>query len=231
MCGQSSPDAARDAAAETAARHAVRMPASPRQPSLFELGPQRLIEDDEGGVVYRPGVFAAPAAARWFAALLAGVDWQAMRRPMYDRVVDVPRLVASYRLDAPALPEPLAEIAACVRVALDQPFNTVGLNYYRDGNDSVAPHNDKLGTLRPGHPIALLSLGATRRMTIRAKAPPRAPVHLDLEPGSLLVMSHDSQRHYDHGIPKSRDAVPARISLAFRVRPDGQGAAGRTPQR
>ena len=113
-----------------------------------------------------------------------------------------------------------------MRAALDQPFNTVGLNYYRDRNDSVAPHNDKLQTLRPGYPIALLSLGGTRRMTIRAKAPPRTPVHLDLEPGSLLVMSHDSQRHYDHGISKSRDPIPARISLAFRVRPDGQGGGG-----
>jgi len=207
------------------------MPAAPLQPSLFDLGPQRLIEDGEGGVVYRPGVFAPTVAARWFTALRAGVDWQAMRRPMYDRIVDVPRLVASYRLDAPALPEPLAEIAACVRAALDQPFNTVGLNYYRDGNDSVAPHNHKLETLRPGQPIALLSLGAARPMTIRAKAPPRAPVRIDLEPGSLLVMSHDSQRHYDHGIPKSRDAVSARISLAFRVRPDGQGTAERKPQR
>lgn len=206
------------------------MSALPLQTSLFDLGPQVLVHDAEGGVFYRPGIVAPAVAARWFNALRDGVDWQAMRRPMYDRVVDVPRLVASYRLDAPALPEPLAEIAACVRAALGQPFNTVGLNCYRDGNDSVAPHNDKLETLVPGRPIALLSLGATRRMTVRAKVPPRTPIHIDLEPGSLLVMSHDSQRHYDHGIPKSRIAVPARISLAFRVRPDGhgRGTTGRT---
>jgi alkylated DNA repair dioxygenase AlkB len=111
----------------------------------------------------------------------------------------------------------------CAQLA--QPFNAVGLNYYRDGRDSVAPHNDKLQTLVPGRPIALLSLGAVRRMTIRAK--PAAGVHsprairIDLESGSVLVMSYDSQRHYDHGIPKTRDHIGPRISLAFRVRPVG----------
>jgi alkylated DNA repair dioxygenase AlkB len=197
------------------------MPASALQPALFEIGPQRLFDDAEGGIVYRPGVFDPTRVARWFDALRDGVDWHSMRRPMYDRVVDVPRLVAAYRLESTDLPEPLPRIAAAVREELGEPFNTVGLNYYRDGNDSVAPHNDKLDTLVQGHPIAVLSLGATRRMTIRAKLPPRHALQVDLEPGSLMVMSHASQSHYDHGIPKSRGAVGPRISLAFRVRPAG----------
>lgn len=202
------------------------MRASALQPALFEIGPQRLFDDAEGGIFYRPGVFDPARVVRWFDALRDGVDWHSMRRPMYDRVVDVPRLVAAYRLESTDLPDPLPQIAAAVREELGQPFNTVGLNYYRDGNDSVAPHNDKLDTLVPGHPIAVLSLGATRRMTIRAKLPPRHALHVDLEPGSLMVMSHASQSHYDHGIPKSRTAVGPRISLAFRVRPAGQRSRG-----
>lgn len=201
------------------------MPACILQSSLFDPGPQTLVDDVEGGVSYRPQVIDRDLAARWFATLCDGVGWQSMQRPMYDRVVDVPRLVASYGLES-ALPPPLAEIAERVRAELGHPFNAVGLNYYRDGSDSVAPHNDKLDSLVPGHPIALLSLGATRRMTIRAKAPPRAAIHIDLEPGSLLVMSHLSQSHYDHGIPKTRDDVPPRMSLAFRMRPDGPRSRG-----
>lgn len=194
-----------------------------RQASLFDTGPRVLIEDAGGGVVYRPGVVGPATVARWFMGLRDGVGWQAMRRPMYDRVIDVPRLVSAYRLESDTLPGPLAEVAALMRAELAEPFNTVGLNYYRDGQDSVAPHNDKLQTLVPGHPIALLSLGATRRMSIRAK--PRPPmagqkaIHIDLEPGSVLTMSYDSQLHCDHGIPKTRDEVGPRISLAFRVRP------------
>lgn len=189
------------------------------QSSLFDVGPQMLVEDDEGGVFYRPDVIDPALADRWFEALRANVRWNSLQRPMYDRVVEVPRLVASYRLDAATLPPPLPDIAARIRAELDTPFNTVGLNCYRDGRDSVAPHNDKLPTLVPGHPIALLSLGSSRRMVIRAKAAPRHAIRIDLAPGSLLVMSHRSQLHYDHGIPKTGGDVAARISLAFRVRP------------
>jgi len=186
---------------------------------LFGVGPQQLIEDPEGGVSYRPGFIDVATAQHWFDALRNGVAWQAQRRPMYDRVVNVPRLVSAYRLDDPGLPGSLARAAELLRADTDEPFNAVGLNYYRDGRDSVAPHNDKLHSLVPAHPIALLSLGATRRMTIRAKPPQRHVQHIDLQPGSLLLMSHASQLHYEHGIPKTREPVGPRISLAFRVRP------------
>lgn len=191
------------------------------QPGFFDVGPQQLAHDAEGGIRYLPGVVDPAQAQAWFDLLRECVAWQAMRRPMYDRVVDVPRLVCAYRLEDPGVPAPIADITASVSAALDEPFNTVGLNHYRDGRDSVAPHNDKLHTLVPGHPIAVLSLGAARRMTIRRKQPPRPAINIDLEPGSLLVMSHASQFHYDHGVPKVRGPVGPRISLAFRVRPRG----------
>ncbi|MNC90460.1 hypothetical protein D3C83_65610 [compost metagenome] len=92
----------------------------------------------------------------------------------------------------------------------------------------MAPHNDHLYEIRKGHPIALLSLGTTRRMTIRAKEPPRRTLHVDLEPGSLFVMDYTTQLHYTHAIPKTDAAVGERISLAFRVRRprDGSKPAG-----
>lgn len=189
------------------------------QVDLFESVARVLVSDREGGIVYLPGLVDAETAQRWFMALRDGVAWQAQRRAMYDRVVDVPRLTASFRPAAGNLPAPLAEAAVLLRQRTRVPFNAVGLNYYRDGRDSVAPHSDKLRILVPRHPIAVLSLGATRRMTIRAKQPPRTPVHVDLEPGSLLLMSYDSQLHYEHGVPKTR-GTGSRISLAFRVRPD-----------
>jgi alkylated DNA repair dioxygenase AlkB len=139
---------------------------------------------------------------------------------MYDREVDVPRLTSGYRLSDEALPWPLAQAAQRAAAATGAPFNRVGLNYYRDGRDSVAPHNDHLYEIVAGYPIALISVGATRRMTIRSKAKPRRIFDLDLEEGSLLVMSYDTQFNYDHGIPKTRASVGPRISIALRVRPD-----------
>jgi alkylated DNA repair dioxygenase AlkB len=197
------------------------------QPGLFDTpgdGGERerervLVEDAECGIRYRPGLVDAATAGRWFEALRDGIAWQSQRRPMYDRVVDVPRLTASWRLGDPGLPPALREAADAVLAAAGEPFNAVGLNYYRDGNDSVAPHGDKLHMLVPRHPIALLSLGSTRRMAIRPKRPPRRSLQVDLEPGSLLLMSYDSQLHYEHGVPKTREPVGPRISLAFRVRP------------
>ena len=85
----------------------------------------------------------------------------------------------------------------------------------------MAPHNDHLYEIAAGQPIALVSLGATREMVIRAKQPPRRVLRIDLEPGSLLVMSYETQLHYDHGIPKQKVPVGPRISLAFRVKAGG----------
>jgi alkylated DNA repair dioxygenase AlkB len=139
---------------------------------------------------------------------------------MYDREVDVPRLIGSFRLDPASADTPEAILAAARRVtdSLDVPFNSVGLNLYRDGRDSVAPHNDHLNEIAKGFPIALVSLGAPRRMTIRAKAEPRRVIHIDLEPGSLFVMDYATQLHYTHGVPKTTEPVGERISMAFRVR-------------
>ena len=139
---------------------------------------------------------------------------------MYERQVDVPRLTAGYRLSDAQVPAVVAEAAQRARAAATTDFNSVGLNYYRDGRDSVAPHNDHLYEIVKGHPIALISLGAARLMTIRSKAKPRRILDIDLEDGSLLLMSYETQLNYDHGIPKSRVAVGPRVSIALRVRPD-----------
>jgi len=56
---------------------------------------------------------------------------------------------------------------------------------------------------------------------------PRRVLDVDLEGGSLLVMSYETQLHYTHGVPKTNGWVGERISLAFRVRPADDGPAGR----
>ena len=205
------------------------------QLSLFDVSEIVFVDDERGRIVYTPGFVDVATSRAWFRELRERVDWRAERRMMYDREVDVPRLVGHYRLDQPAdaegdpervapptnahlLPRAIREAAHLVAERLHVPFNGVGLNLYRDGRDSVAPHNDHLNELHKGFPIALVSLGAMRRMTIRAKAEPRRLIHVDLEPGSLFVMDYATQIHYTHGVPKTADPVGERISLAFRVK-------------
>lgn len=186
---------------------------------LFSGEPVQLVEDAEGGIRYFRDFAASTQAQAWFETLLGHAEWSHQRRPMYDRVVDVPRLLASYPLDALPPHLPLAEMLEQVQANAPAPYTHVGLNLYRDGRDSVAMHNDKLHTLVPGHPIALVSLGDPRRMLIRPRTGERQSIAIELEPGSLLVMSHASQLSHEHGIPKTTRAVGERISAVFRVRP------------
>jgi alkylated DNA repair dioxygenase AlkB len=201
------------------------------QLSLLEAGESVLVDDASGRIAYTPGFVAEATSARWFAELRGSVQWKAERRWMYDREVDVPRLTGHYHLPSfdPASTPPgaIVEAAREVTARTGVPFTSVGLNLYRDGRDSVAPHNDHLHEIVLGHPIGLLSLGATRRMTIRSKEPPRRVLHMDLEAGSLLMMSWATQLHYTHGVPKTKEPVGERISLAFRVKPESsRGAKG-----
>ena len=186
---------------------------------LFAGAMTQLVDDAQGGIRYWPGFVDAVLAQEWFAALSAKAAWTHLQRPMYDRVVDVPRLLASYRADAFPPELPLAEMLARIKATVSAPYNGVGLNLYRDGNDSVAMHSDKLHMLLAPHPIALISLGDPRRMLIRRKAGNRDTLAVDLEPGSLLCMSHASQLTHDHGIPKTKKPQGSRISAVFRVRP------------
>jgi alkylated DNA repair dioxygenase AlkB len=190
------------------------------QLALFDSTDAILVNDERGRVTYTARFVDVQTAGAWFAELRTAVSWRSERRSMYEREVDVPRLMASFRLDEPdrSVPDVIREVADRVIERLGVPFNSVGLNLYRDGRDSVAPHNDHLDEIRKGVPIALLSLGATRRMTIRAKEAPKRAMHVDLEAGSLLVMDYATQLHYTHGIPKTTDAVGERISLALRIK-------------
>jgi alkylated DNA repair dioxygenase AlkB len=185
---------------------------------LFSACPQQLVDDAEGGIRYWPEVIGPVQADAWFAALAGGCAWQHQRRPMYERVVDVPRLQAWYTLDALPGELPFAAIHALVQQHVPGGYTDVGLNLYRDGHDSVAMHHDTLDALADGEPIALLSLGAPRRMNIRANAGGRA-LGIDLQPGSLLAMSHASQLTHLHGIPKTARPVAPRMSVVFRARP------------
>jgi len=186
------------------------------QQGLFAPEPVSLFNDKEGGIRYLPESIAPGVAQQWFVELLNDIGWNSHQRMMYDREVAVPRLIATFLRESADLPAPLGAAFEAVRSLVGAPFNRVGLNLYRDEYDSVAPHNDKTANLVRGAPIAIVSLGAARRMTIRPKKGPGRAVHVELEPGSCLVMSYASQFTHDHGIPKLGESVGPRISLAFR---------------
>lgn len=187
------------------------------QLALFDTGPRVYVDDETGRIAYYPAVLDSEEATRLFRLLLEDAPWSSETMWMYDRVVDVPRLVARYPVTED-LPPLLDAARLRVEAFLGERFTSVGLNYYRDGRDSVAWHSDHLEEMPPQPTIALLSLGATRRMQVRTKHRPRVVHSIDLDAGSLFVMSGRSQEFWEHTITKSPRPTDARISVAFRPR-------------
>ncbi len=158
-----------------------------------------------------------------FDELLATTPWRAERRPMYDRVVDVPRLLSFHDLSTEPAPHPRIEelrqrLNDTYGDELGEPFTTAGLCLYRDGNDSVAWHGDKIGRgRREDTMVAVISLGATRVLALRPKSAGTA-LRLPQAQGDLLVMGGSCQRTWEHSVPKSSKPCGQRISIQFRPR-------------
>jgi alkylated DNA repair dioxygenase AlkB len=157
-----------------------------------------------------------------FGRLFASVPWRAERRMMYDRVVDVPRLLCFYDEDVP-LPDPALSSAkraldAHYAAELGEPFRTAGLCLYRDGRDSVAWHGDTIGRSSTEDTlVAIVSIGSPRALLLRPRGGGETR-HYELGHGDLLVMGGSCQRSWEHAIPKTRRVVGPRISIQFRPR-------------
>ena len=157
-----------------------------------------------------------------FERLRAAVPWRAERRQMYERVVDVPRLLCFYAEGEP-LPDP---VLAGMRDALDrhyadelgEPFVTAGLCLYRDGRDSVAWHGDRIGRGNTEDTmVAIVSVGDPRPLLLRPRTGGESR-SIPLGHGDLIVMGGSCQRTWEHAIPKTAKPVGPRISIQFRPR-------------
>jgi alkylated DNA repair dioxygenase AlkB len=171
-------------------------------------------------------------SAPLFTRLAQAVPWRAERRRMYDRTVDVPRLLCFYGENAP-LPDPALD--AC-RAALNgyyaselgEPFVTAGLCFYRDERDSVAWHGDTIGRgASEDTMVAIVSLGEARPLLLRPRASAgpggdaradrgAGTVRYNLGHGDLIVMGGSCQRTWEHAVPKSARPAGPRISVQFR---------------
>lgn len=186
-----------------------------QQPSLFGSAERAFVNDATGAIVYYPAVFAAGESAELFSFLERALPWSHETMWMYDRTVQVPRLIARFP-PGEQPPERLLAVKERIERFLGETFTSVSVQYYRDGNDSVAWHNDHRDEMVDLPTIAVLSLGATREMLVRSKARPRRTFACDLEPGSLFVMSGRAQEFWEHHIPKIKRPIAPRISVALR---------------
>jgi alkylated DNA repair dioxygenase AlkB len=218
-----------DPSTHGAERHALSGPLDAEPPNLLPR---------DGRLVLYEAALERAQAANVMERLRAEVAFGQPELRIMGRLVSVPRLVAWFG-DAtygysgivhaplpftPAL-EGLRWLASDIAGVA---FNSVLLNLYRDGRDSMGWHSDDEPELGADPVIASLSLGAVRRFRLRHKRNKALTVALDVPHGSLLLMAGPTQHHWLHALPKTARPVGPRLNLTFRyLRPGGTPA--RTP--
>jgi alkylated DNA repair dioxygenase AlkB len=152
--------------------------------------------------------------------LLHDVGWRAERREMYEREVDVPRLLRWYDGDETLPHEVLAaardRLSEHYAAELGEPFVTAGMCLYRHGRDSVAWHGDTKGrSASTDTMVAIVSFGAPRPLLLRPRGGGESR-RFPLGHGDLIVMGGSCQRTWEHAIPKTARPVGPRVSVQFR---------------
>jgi alkylated DNA repair dioxygenase AlkB len=195
------------------------------QPSLFGGG-GATFDPAFGGLVRRELAEGAwvdhvpgwgQGADALFDRLLETTPWKGREVRMYDRVVPEPRVTHRWHLadgEAAAPPTELLEMAQALSARYGVTFTQIGANLYRDGQDSVAWHGDRVARELPEATVALISLGEPRPFKLRPKGGGPSIGYLP-DRGDLLVMGGSCQRTWDHAVPKVRRAGP-RMSVQFR---------------
>jgi len=178
---------------------------------------------------YRPQIFSPEESRAYLMKFILTVPWEQRVVSMYGNPVLTPRLTAwfgdtdkNYAYSGnhfSPLPwtQDLQEIKERIELLAGTHFNSVLLNYYRDGNDSVAWHSDNERELGKLPLIASVSFGQVRRFDIRRKQDHTEKYSIKLEEGSVLIMKGDLQQHWEHRIAKSKTQTNARVNLTFRV--------------
>jgi alkylated DNA repair dioxygenase AlkB len=214
--------------------------------ALFDEGKRRYTKFDLPGTELRlwEQFFARGESDHYFRLLKETTPWQQRTRKMYDNWVLDPRLTAWYGgANGLEWTPTLLDIKARVEEQSGIAFNRVLLNFYRDGNDSVAWHSDTLPADGKHHAIGSVTFGETRVFKVRPKAAtgaagagpgaraaaksgsqsspaPRSKTdQLDilLTHGSFLLMDETMQDLYEHHIPKTAKPIGPRINLTFRI--------------
>jgi alkylated DNA repair dioxygenase AlkB len=187
-----------------------------------------LVLPDSDAVLYYPDFLAANPAAQYYEQLKNTLNWQQYPIQLFGKTFLQPRLIAwygdagtSYRyaqttLTAEGWTPTLAHLNDLLFEKTGQRFNSVLVNWYRDGQDSMGWHSDNEPELGQAPCIASVSLGAARKFHFRTVQKPHQRANIVLESGSLLLMQGDSQARWQHQIAKSKRVQMGRINLTFR---------------
>ncbi|QXV63994.1 alpha-ketoglutarate-dependent dioxygenase AlkB [Mucilaginibacter sp. 21P] len=189
--------------------------------------PDRIVKIANGEYRFLPEFYTMVESDRYFRVLMEQAEWKQESMKMYGKTILFPRLTAWYgETDKPYsfsgitlqplpwLPE-LLEIRDRLQALTKTSFNSVLLNLYRSGNDSISWHTDAEPELGKDPVIGSVNFGATRTFQLRHKYT-KEKIDIDLTHGSALIMQGQLQHFWQHQLPKTSKPVNDRINLTFR---------------
>ncbi|MBB1371940.1 alpha-ketoglutarate-dependent dioxygenase AlkB [Pseudoalteromonas sp. SR45-4] len=180
------------------------------------------------GFSYQSKALSAQKSLDLFYYLQQNLCWQQPNVTVYNKTGPIPRLqcfISENNIEygyshSKLIVEPWPDVLLAMRKRLErhlnQPLNSLLVNYYRDGNDTMGWHSDDEAELGHQPTIVCISLGAERVLKLKHKASNKV-TNLKLRSGSCLIMSGNSQRDYQHAIAKQTTLAHPRISLTFRL--------------
>jgi alkylated DNA repair dioxygenase AlkB len=178
-------------------------------------------------VIFYQGLFEKPERNQLFKDLFTLIDWKQEPIKIFGKSLIQPRLTAYYgeksytysgvTMQPTPWNQPLLKIKQKIEPLVNTQFNGVLLNLYRNGQDSIGWHSDDEKTLVKDSVIASVSFGETRRFILRRRDDHQNKVELNLSDGDFLVMGKNTQKFWQHQVPKSAKSIKPRINLTFRV--------------
>lgn len=183
---------------------------------------------DNGEYIYSPNFFSKTESDSFLKSLKENILWKQESMNMYGKKIDFPRLTAWYGdndkpykfsgITLQPLPWTTEILAIKNRIEPQSKvlFNSVLLNRYRDGNDSISWHTDAEPELGKNPIIASVNFGATRKFQLR-HINTKEKIEIELSHGSLLIMQGELQHFWQHQVPKTKELKTERINLTFRV--------------
>jgi alkylated DNA repair dioxygenase AlkB len=181
-------------------------------------------------LIFYPHFFSEEESDLIFQRLLTEINWRQDKIKFYGKEINIPRLTAWYgdngksytysniKMNPTAWTPVLLSIKNSIEEIAKISFNSVLINFYRDGKDSMGWHSDDEPELGEDPIIASVSFGGARKFQLRHRFNKTlAKVELNLTHGSLLMMQGKTQEYWQHQIPKTAKSVMPRINLTFRI--------------
>lgn len=154
--------------------------------------------------------------AEFMALLMRVAAWEQRQRWMFTQMVMEPRLTAEYPVISNSGLPVLTYVAEALSHRYQRTFSRLWMNWYRNNNDGTGWHADRPANQLPEAVIPVLSLGASRRFLIRPNGGGASTV-LEAQSGDVIIMGGQTQRHFQHMVPKQKRVTGARLSLNFSV--------------